>query len=70
MLLIAQKIKELFGIHRTPLLNWKIENLLSYGEIPGAGSMDTQIPPAGSLGVLKRRIINSPAPKCINMHFG
>ena len=31
--------------------------------LPGAGSMGVQKPPAGCLGTLKRRGINSPAPE-------
>ena len=38
--------------------------------LPGAGPMGTQMPPAGSVGVLNRRGINSPAPRCTNVHFG
>jgi len=38
--------------------------------LPGIGSMGVQMPPAGHLGTLKRRGINSPAPSCANVRFG
>jgi len=38
--------------------------------LPGAGAMGAQMPPAGSVGILKRRGINSPAPNCTNVRFG
>jgi len=38
--------------------------------LPGAGAMGAQMPPAGFLGTLKRRGINSPAPNCTFVRFG
>jgi len=38
--------------------------------LPGAGAMGVQMSPAGFLGTLKRRGINSPAPNCTNVRFG
>ena len=38
--------------------------------LPGAGTMGAQMPPAGFLGTLKRRGINSPAPDRTNVRFG
>ncbi len=39
--------------------------------LPGAGTMGVQMPPAGSVGTLKRRGINSPAPELCNFaQFG
>ncbi len=38
--------------------------------LPGTGSMGAQMPPAGSVGTLKRRGISSPAPDCTNVRFG
>ncbi len=39
--------------------------------LPGAGSMGAQMPPAGSVGTLNRRGINSPAPElCSFAQFG
>ena len=38
--------------------------------LPGAGTMGAQMPPAGSVGTLKRRGINSPAPDRTNVRFG
>ncbi len=38
--------------------------------LPGAGSMGAQMPPAGFLGTLNRRGINSPAPDRITGRFG
>ena len=38
--------------------------------LPGAGTMGAQMPPAGSVGTLNRRGINSPAPNRTNVRFG
>lgn len=39
--------------------------------LPGAGSMGAQMPPAGFMGTLNRRGINSPAPSCVSFaQFG
>jgi len=38
--------------------------------LPGAGTMGAQMPPAGFLGTLNRRGINSPAPNCTFVRFG
>ncbi len=66
---------------RTPRCLSPLKRLLVSGDVgrtlkgreiplPGAGSMGAQMPPAGSVGTLKRRGISSPAPDRAVMRFG